>query len=152
MDEKRENFEEVLSEDEDYSLWVLLHQTTDTVSRDREKELNQYGIPIRQVATLSIINAIGGRATPTEIARLLFRRPHTVSSILKRMEKDGLVTKTHDSERRNVVRVALTEKGRQAYHDSIKRDSIHNVMSCLTAEERQQLRSCLEKLQRKVLG
>jgi len=30
--------------DEDYSLWVLLHQTTDAVLRARQKELDQSGI------------------------------------------------------------------------------------------------------------
>jgi hypothetical protein len=30
--------------DEDYSVWVLLHQTTDAVAKARQKELNQSGI------------------------------------------------------------------------------------------------------------
>jgi len=30
--------------DEAYSLWVLLHQTTDAVAKARQKELNQFGI------------------------------------------------------------------------------------------------------------
>ncbi len=32
------------SRDEDYNLWVLLHQAKDAVFKAREKELSQYGI------------------------------------------------------------------------------------------------------------
>ncbi len=76
-----------------YNLWVLLRQTTDIIFKARGKELRQYGITVRQAAILFIIQAIGGKATLTQIANWLFREPHSVSAVLMRMEKDGLINR-----------------------------------------------------------
>jgi len=135
--------------DEDYNLWVLLHQTTDAVLRARQKELDQFGISFIEVGVLVVIQAIGEKATPSEISRRIFREPHSVSALLNRMEKRGLLRKTQDLDRKNLVRVSITEKGQQAYDKSTRRKSIRKIMSSLSEEERQQLRSCLEKLQNK---
>jgi DNA-binding MarR family transcriptional regulator len=135
--------------DEDYNLWVLLHQTTDVVLRARQKELDQFGISVIEVGVLVVTQAIGKEATPSEISRWIFREPHTVSALLNRMEKRGLLTKTQDLDRKNLVRVSITEKGRQAYDKSTRRKSISKIISSLSEEERQQLRSCLEKLRNK---
>jgi DNA-binding MarR family transcriptional regulator len=43
------------------------------------------------------------------------REPHTITKLLHRMEKVGLVTKTNDLEKKNMVGVSITEKGQQAY-------------------------------------
>ena len=107
--------------DQDYRLWVLLHQTRDAVHIARKKELGRFEISTIQAAALFIIQAIGEQATPAEISRWLFRKPHSVSGLLNRMEKEGLVKKTKDLDKKNLVRVTLTEKGRQAYNHSLKR-------------------------------
>ena len=137
------------SVDEDYNLWVLLHQTTDAALRARQKELDQFDISVIEVGVLLVIQAIGEKATPSEISRRIFREPHTVSALLNRMEKKGLVRMTQDLDRKNLVRVSITQKGHQAYDKSTGRKSIYKIISSLSEEERQQLRSCLEKLRTK---
>jgi DNA-binding MarR family transcriptional regulator len=132
--------------DEDHALWVLLHQARDAMFRAREKELSQCGISTMQAAVLFVIQAIGHEATPAEISRWMFRRPHGVSALLDRMEKEGLVKKVKDLDRKNMVRVEITEKGYQVYNDSTGRESIHRIMSSLSEEERRQLKSWLLKL------
>jgi DNA-binding MarR family transcriptional regulator len=139
------------SVDEDYKLWVLLSQAADATLRARQKELDRYGISAAEATVLFVIQAIGERATPAVITRWLLREPHTVTELLNRMEKKGLVTKTKDLERKNLVRVSITEKGRQAYQQSTKRKSIHKVLSSLSQEERQQLMASLAKLRNKAL-
>jgi len=103
------------------------------------------------VAALHIINLLGDHATPMQMAQWLFRKPHTISSILDRMEKEGLVIKHNDLKRRNLVRVSLTKKGREAYRHTAKRESIHDIMSCLSAAEIKQLRSYLDRLRDRAL-
>jgi len=134
---------------EDYRLWVLLHQTTDAVLKARGKELGQSGISFIEAGVLVTLHTIGEKATPAEIARRLFREPHSVSGLLNRMEKRGLVRKTKDLDRKNLVRVSITEKGQQAYDKSIKGESICKIISSLSEDEQQQLRSYLEKLRNK---
>ena len=132
--------------DEDYTLWVLLRQACDASVRARDKELSQYGISAEEAAVLFVVQANGERATPSEISRWLFREPHSTSGLIIRMEKDGLVRKLNDLERKNMLRVVMTEKGREAYEKSTARESIHRIMSSLSEDERQLLRSCLERL------
>jgi len=141
-----------LSADPDYNLWVLLHQARDAIFRARDKELSQYGITTMQSAVLFIITALGGEATATEISRWLSREPHSVSGLLARMEREGLVRKVKDLVKKSQVNVTLTAKGRQAHSESLKRESLRGIMSCLTEEERQQLVSSLKQLRDKALG
>lgn len=48
-----------------------------------------------------------------------------MSGLLDRMEKQGLVRKVNDLERKNPIRVAVTEKGEEAYR-SLKADGGHS--------------------------
>jgi hypothetical protein len=41
------------------------------------------------------------------------------------------------------------KQGQQLYPKSLKRDSIHRIMSCLSEEEVRQMNACLEKLKRR---
>lgn len=134
-----------------FAVWSLLHQTTDVISRAREKELSQYNIALRQVAALRIINLLGEKATPKQLAQSLFRKPHTISSILDRMDNEGLIVKHNDLARRNLIRVSLTEKGKQACRQAEKRESIHGILACLSDEEMRQLRSLLFRLRTRAL-
>jgi MarR family transcriptional regulator for hemolysin len=97
--------------DESFNLWWLLDQTRHLLFRARQKELDGYNISVRQAAVLFVVEATGEQATPVEISRRLLRRHHTITGILSRMEKEGLVRKTKDLERKNLIRVSLTEKG-----------------------------------------
>ncbi|MEE9400163.1 MAG: winged helix DNA-binding protein [Dehalococcoidales bacterium] len=140
-----------LSTDADYNLWMLLVQTRNATLKARKKELTAYHISPRQSAILFFTQATEGKVTATEIARWLILEPHTISELLKRMEKDGLITKVKGSSKKRSVKIALTEKGRQAYHQSLKRESIRDILSCLSEAEQEQLRSSLKKIRDKAL-
>ena len=137
--------------DQDYNLLVLLAQTSDAVLKAWQKELDEYNISVERAAALLAIRAIGDEATPSQISRWLSREPHTVSGLLNRMGKAGLVMMVKDLDKKNMVRVVLTNKGRKAYHQSIRQESIHQIMVSLSEEERQQLRSCLQTLRDRAL-
>lgn len=137
--------------DEDFLLWELIFHTRDAIFKARQKELAEYNILTRQSAVLSIVQAIGQESTPAEISRRLLRESQTVSELLSRMEKQGLVKRVRDLRRKNQLRVMLTEKGLEVYNQSIKRESIHKIISVLSEEERQQLKSCLQKILVKAL-
>ena len=127
-------------------LWTVLHQARDAIFKFREKELQKIGISTAIAEVLFIVQTIGYRATPTEISRHLLREFHSVSSILSRMEKKGLVKKVNDLERKKMVRIYITDKGKQVYHEAKKRDSILDILSCLSETEVTQLASPLKKL------
>ena len=85
--------------DQDYELAVLLTQARETMYKARKIELSEYGLSPRQSAALFMIQALGNRATTANIARYLLREPHSVSMILSRMEKDGLLKKVKNQKK-----------------------------------------------------
>ena len=134
------------AEDEDQDLWFLLTHTRYAIFRAREKELQRYGISPEQVSLLFVVQSMGNKATPASLSRYLLRQPHTVSALVDRMTKRGLVKKVKDMDRKNLVRVAITEKGQKAYEQSTKRGPIHRIMGELNADEKKIFRHYLETL------
>ncbi len=134
------------TEDKDYELWVLLAQAQEAMYKARQHELRRYNLTPRQSAVLFIIRAIGDKVTPAEISRWLLRESHSVSEIISRMEKQGLLKKVRDLDRKNLVRIELTEKGSEAYNQAIKMGSIHTIVSALSDEERRQFSSTLKMI------
>lgn len=132
--------------DEDHDLWIFMTHTRYAIYRAREKELQRYGVSPEQVGVLFIVQALGNRATPSEISRFIMRQPHTVSALIERMEEKGFISKMHDLDKKNLVRVSLTEKGKKVYDYSVKRGPIHRIMGSLSGTERKQLLKILEKL------
>ena len=132
--------------DQDFNLWILLAQTRALLFSAGEEELSRWGISLMQGWTIFTIKAIGDRATPAEIARWLGREPHTVSSLLSRMVSQGLVMKEKSLDKKNLVRIKLTDKGEKLYHEAIGMKPMHEIISVLSTEERSQLKSLLGKL------
>lgn len=137
--------------DLDYNLWALLEQVTTLILNARDQELSEYGTTAMQAAVLFIINQVGDETTPADISRWIFRKPSSVTGILDRMAKAGLLQRTKDLPKRNMVRVRVTEKGQKAFKQSLKRKPIHLIMSALSQEERRQLASLLQKLRTRAI-
>jgi MarR family transcriptional regulator, organic hydroperoxide resistance regulator len=132
-----------------YNLWVLMRQTRDAMSKARERELEKLGVSSIQAAVLFNIQVIGEEATPAELSRRLVREPHSISGLLSRMEKQGLVRRVKDLPRRNMVRIEMTDKGKEIYDKSIKRLAIHEIMSVLPERAKKELWTYLEELREK---
>jgi DNA-binding MarR family transcriptional regulator len=132
--------------DEFQDLYLLFARARYLTFRARERELQRYGLTPEQSQVLFVTQALKNKATPAAISRLLLRQPHTVSAIVDRMAKKGLIKKSKDLERKNMVRVTMTEKGKEAYEVTTKRGPIHRILSVLDKEERQQFRQYLERV------
>jgi len=131
-------------------MWVLLQQARDAVYNARDKELSEYGVSSREAAILRAVTSLGKTATPAQLARWVYRKPHTISGILKRMQKKDLINLTHDPHIRNIIRISLTEKGKSAYKASLKRKSLHHIFKSIE-EKYDQLESCLIDIRDKAL-
>jgi DNA-binding MarR family transcriptional regulator len=137
-----------LAMDEDDELWWLLSQTADLLLRAWQKELTQYGISTIEAGTLGVIQTIDERATQVEISRWLLREPQTVAELVDRMEKQELVRKTRNLDKKNSVTVSITDKGMKTYQQARRKESIRKVLSSLSEEERQQLITTLRILRK----
>jgi len=139
--------------DSDFDIWVLLDQTRDVISKARELELDQYKITRVQATVLFMLMNNNEGVTLTEISKWTLREPHSVSSLINRMEKTGLVKKIKGPEAQK-TNVVLTNKGRDLYSRTTQQ-SISMIFSSLSSEEKIQLTSHLKKLRikaRNLLG
>jgi len=141
-----------INTDEAYDLWVLLAQARDALYKARQRELAKYNISPRQSAVLFIIQTIGDNATAAVIARYLFRETHTTYELLLRMEKENLIKGIRNRDNKKRVSYKLTPKGLKALDDSLKRESVNEIISSLTKEDRAQLKSYLKKLRDRALS
>ncbi len=139
------------STNQDYDLWILLMQVKNAIFKAREKELSRYGLRPGRAGVLHVVHTMGATATLTDLSHSLLRERHSISELVGRMEKEGLVRKVKDRDRKNRIKVGMTKKGQRAYQKSAERKAIHDIMPCLSEEEHQQLRSCLEKLRDRAL-
>ena len=127
-------------------LWALLSQASNALGRVADSELSQVGISMMQAAVLVFVKNSKEPVIPAHISRWLFREPHTVSQLLMRMEKQGLVKRTKNLDRKNQVRITLTEKGEKAFQQQSEMRGIGRILSTLTPEECNKLGASLKKL------
>ena len=127
-------------------LWALLSQTSNAMSRVADSELSQVGISMMQAAVLVFVKNAKEPVIPAHISRWLFREPHTISQLLMRMEKQGLVKRTKDLDRKNQVRITLTEKGEKAFQKQSEMRGIGKILSILSPEECNKLGASLKRL------
>jgi DNA-binding MarR family transcriptional regulator len=128
----------------DYDLGVLLERTRSAFSRMRELELAQHNLTPEQTAILHTIISKGGSATCEEIASDIIRQYHSVTTIVNRMLKIGLVRKEKKPNQKKFL-VYITEKGESMY-ENVPRNSVEMIFSELSREEKRQLATSLQKL------
>ncbi len=131
--------------DNDFKLWRLLDHTRFMIARSREMELARFGITPEQSHVLYILSTSGGSTTINEIVEITQRQHHSISTLINRMTKQGLVSKRKDPHDNRKYEVVITKKGQELYR-RITQDSIKNTFSCLPDEAKAQLRKHLKCL------
>lgn len=139
-------------EDKEYDLWILLSRVYHLIAMLRKLELSKYDILPVQSYILFIIKALGEDVTPSRISEYVYQQRSSISDILNRMVKQGLIVKTSNSGSKKRVIVTLTEKGEKALAFSRNREYLHKIISSLTEEKKQQLESGLEILRDRAIN
>ncbi len=138
-------------DDRDQALWLLLEQTRNAIYKARELELEQYDVSAVQAGVMFVIHTMGGRTRPADIARWLVREPHSISGLLSRMEKDNLIRRVPDPDRKNAVSIVLTDYGHDICIKTFQRESVKQILSCLEEDDRKQLMQSLVHLRDRAL-
>jgi DNA-binding MarR family transcriptional regulator len=132
--------------DELFNLYLLFTETSDLLRAARRRELDGYKIRPARSAFLLAIQSLGDRATPSILARQLIREPHSVSEMLRKMEGEGIISRKVNPVKKSSVIMGLTEKGQQIYGKLLLGLSHRKAMVLITGEERQRLKTYMEKL------
>ena len=138
-------------QEKNYDLWILLSRVYHLIAMLRKMELSQYDILPVQSHILLVIKSLGNQTTPTEISRHVYQQKSSVSDILNRMVKKGLIKKTKISSGKERVIVTLTKTGEDALNYSTHSEYLQKVMSSLKEDNKRQLESALEILRNKAI-
>lgn len=132
--------------DKEYDIWILLSRVYHLIAMLRKLELTKYKILPVQSYILFVIKALGNETTPSNISEYVYQQRSSISDILNRMVKQGLIKKVHKAKGNKRVIVSLTPDGETALELSQNRNYLHKVMSSLSEAEKQQLESAMEIL------
>lgn len=95
-------------------LWYMSHRTRSLLKMCEDQIYGEYNLTMEQYSVLAAIKHIGDTARPTDIARWLGRSTNSISMIVDRMIKAGLVRRVRDRGDRRVVNVSITSKAEKA--------------------------------------
>ncbi len=129
-----------------HRLWHLFRIAHSLGMEMRNRELKELGITRCQATLFFAMRSAGDKATIAELARWTGQRPHGLSALVSRLEAQGLVKRVRDLDRKNLVRVQLTEKGKSAYEAARQRDSINMYFAPLSEDQCHSLAETLDTL------
>jgi len=86
--------------------------------------------------------------TMGELCEKLFLACSTATDLIDRMEKNGFLERNRDAQDRRVIRLSISEKGKQVISEVIvaRRRYVASILEKLTEEETEQLGNSLDKL------
>jgi DNA-binding MarR family transcriptional regulator len=135
----------------DKGSWVLLRQVHNLVSKCEDQVFGEHGLTTEQHGVLMAVKHINGPVRITDIARWLDRSVNSVSMIIDRMVKAGLVKRARDRKDRRTVFVTITSKAEKAYVPATVAgwELVREILSSLSDEDKRTLIGLLEVLRDK---
>jgi len=135
----------------DKGSWILLRQAYNLIFRCEDRVFSEYDLTTEQHTVLMAIKNISGPVRITDIARWLDRSVNSVSMIIDRMVKAGLVRRTRDRKDRRTVFVTLTNKAEDAYKPATTAgwNLVQEILSPLSNEDKRNLIKLLETVRDK---
>ncbi|MBN2075901.1 MAG: MarR family transcriptional regulator, partial [Dehalococcoidales bacterium] len=127
---------------------ALLDSTRETIQKAVKMELAQYQMSQSQVKVMHMLAQSEEGLTPGQLSESAIRELNSITTLINRMQKKGLVTKVKkDGDHKTYV--ILTDKGLDIYTNTVTERSIKLIFDTLTDEEKNRLTSLLSKLQTK---
>jgi DNA-binding MarR family transcriptional regulator len=135
----------------DKGAWVLLRQVPNLVSRCEDQVFSKYGLTTERHAVLMAIRHIDDPVRPTDVARWLDLSVNSVSMIIDRMVKAGLVKRVRDRKDRRTVFLSSTSKAEKAYvlASVAGWELIQEILAPLSDKDKRDLIKLLETLRDK---
>jgi DNA-binding MarR family transcriptional regulator len=129
------------------AMYPLFHNTDVIISRARELELASFGLTLEQGVLFHTLIKMGGSATLDEISEKTMRQYHSVSTLVNRMARLGLLKKVKYSDKKK-FQVSITDKGLNIYSKATC-NSLNMIFSVLTTEDQKIFTKYLQLLTEK---
>jgi DNA-binding MarR family transcriptional regulator len=131
------NNKENLSKDNDYQLWIMLDHLRYMIFKARKIELARYNITPEQAQILYSLG-LNNLLTLNDMVEYTQHQHHSISTLINRMAKKGLVSKIKIPGKGRKLNIVITEKGREIL-GTISRDSFSKIFACLSEEDKQEM-------------
>ena len=114
--------------------WVTTRKITKYLEATLYKRTNMSSIQGTCLHALSVNNE-GMR--PTDLARWIITERHNITTLIRRMEKSGLVNIKRNKNNPRDVRVLITDKGKKIQSEAVPigREIINQLMSSFTNDD-----------------
>jgi len=134
-------------------LRLLLRQVGYALARCQDSLYSKYGLTSEQFAVLVNLKS-RGPLRPSDLAVILERTPNSMSMLIDRMVKAGMVRRTRDRKDRRVMTVSSTDKGKTAVEPAIPAgwEFIREIVSPLSDDEQRDLADMLERVKCELVG
>ena len=124
---------------------LLLRQVGYALARCQDSLYSKYGLTSEQFAVLSSLK-LRGPLRLSDLAEILERTPNSMSMLIDRMVKAGMVRRTRDRKDRRVVTVFPTDKGKATVEPAIPAgwELIHEILAPVSYDDQRTLANTLE--------
>jgi DNA-binding MarR family transcriptional regulator len=135
-------------------LWFLIHRDYRLLVRCEDQIYAEKGLSMEQFTVLVAMKYIRHPVRLIDVAEWIGRTPNTISMIVDRMVKAGLVRRTRDRIDRRAVHLAATSKGENALKLAIPAgwEFIQKIVLPLSQADRHTFARLLETLRYETLN
>jgi len=134
-------------------LWFLSHRTHELLRRCEDQVFGEYNLTTEHYTVLAIIKYLDDPVRITDVAQWSGRSTNSVSMIIDRMVKAGLVRRVRDRKDRRTVFLTITGKAENALKPATLAglEFIREILSALSDEEKRTFVSLHEVVKHKAL-
>ena len=134
-------------------LWFLSHRTHELLRRCEDRVFGEYNLTTEHYTVLAIIKYLDDPVRITDVARWSGRSTNSVSMIIDRMVKAGLVRRVRDRKDRRTVFVTITSKAENALEPATRAglEFIQEILSPLSHEDKRTFVNLHEVVKHKAL-
>jgi DNA-binding MarR family transcriptional regulator len=137
----------------DMNFWLYV-RFADITMRYLEVTMEKDNLSPLQSLAMWLLVFLGGTATPTQLARTMFRSKHSITQIVDSLESEGMVIRDYTHKDRRVTYIKLTAAGlervKQNFNKGNKR--AQEVMEVLDPEEQKVLVNLTEKMRKRMIS
>jgi DNA-binding MarR family transcriptional regulator len=134
------------------NLVFAIHRTHDMLRICEDNVFGEYGLTTEHYMVLAAIKHLDSPVRPTDMPHWLTRSVNSVSMIVDRMVKAGLLKRVRDRKDRRTVFLTMTSKAEALFEVAtpLYQEFVQRILSRVSPGDQQTLAKLLEQLQGEV--
>jgi len=127
----------------------MIHRTHEMLKMCEDRVFREYKLTTERYVVLMTIKYLNAPVRPTDVAQWLGRSPNSISMMVDRMVKAGLLRRVRKRDDRREVQLVITGRGEEALKPAILAgwEFIQKILSQVSHDDRHTLTRLLDTLQ-----